>query len=162
MRRLEPGSDLPPLADRDGRRLLVWCRRGRIRVAILGSAVALAAGGAAGCGSDDQSPSASGEAQRSGQQAQGPPQLSASEQERFRRFRDCLSEHDVELPEPGGDRPPGDGGPPPGLESRGSKLQAAMAECARYAPTGGPPGVPSGEPPPEQGSEFGRDGVSLQ
>jgi hypothetical protein len=163
MRRLEPGRDVSPLAHRDGGRLLVWSRRGRIRVAVLGSAVALVAGGAAGCGSGDQSSSASSEAQRSGQQALGPPQLSASERARFRKFRDCLSEHGVELSQPGRDGPPDDGGPPPGLDSGDSKLQSAMAECGQYAPRGGPPvGAPSGEAPPEQGGDPGRDGVALQ
>jgi hypothetical protein len=163
MKRLEPGRDVSYIAQRDGRRLLFWSRRGRIRLAVIGSAVALAAGAAAGCGTSDQNSSASDGEERFGQRALGPPELTASERARFRKFRDCLSEHGVELPEPGRDGARGDGGPPPGLDPGDSELQAAMAECGEYAPQGGPPGgAPPGGDPPRQTGDLGRDGVSVQ
>src|SRR4051794_1061149 len=85
----------------DGARMVLWNRGGRVRLAVIGSALALAAGGVAGCGSADGTPEADAN-QRSASNQQGrsaPPQVSGDEQSRMKKFRDCMKKNGVDVPD---------------------------------------------------------------
>jgi hypothetical protein len=102
-----------------------WVIRIFVIAAILGGVAIVASGG----DSDSQAP------------PQGPDPAAMAQ------FRDCLSKHGVEAPDP-------TQGPPTGAPSQGSapskKMMRAMQACQRYAPQGesfgGAP--PSGVPAP--------------
>jgi hypothetical protein len=126
----------------DGARALVWVRRGRIRWAVLGSSLALAAAGVAGCGSDGDATAANANA-NAGQQGNGAqgsrPNLSSDQKAQLKKFRDCMKQKGVDLPDFGRGGPP-QGGPPAGFDPTSSKFRSAIQKCGQYAPQGGPPG----------------------
>ena len=101
------------------------------------------------CGGDDK------------KQSGGPPGMNGEMRAQFEKFRSCLKEHGVDLPDPGqepqgGDAQgqPGQGRPPqgqpPGINDEDQK---AFAACRKLMPTrpegapGGNGGPPAGGPP---------------
>ena len=77
----------------------------------------------AGCGSNDNSGSASPPAGRGGQ----PPQI---DQQAFERFQQCLEDHGVTLPQ---GRP--QGGQPGERPTFDAKTQEAFSACRQYLPS---------------------------
>ncbi len=141
----------PDLEHPDGARMVVWSRRGRLRLAVLGSSLALAAAGAAGCGVGGDGETANAD-QRSSSNGQGQgarPQPSADQKAQFKKFRDCMKKNGVDLPD--FTNGPPQGGPPAGVDPSSSKFQSAIQACGQYAPQGGGPGAggpPGGGGPP--------------
>jgi hypothetical protein len=117
-----------------------WPHNSRLRTAVLGSTLAIAAVGLAACGSSSAPPAATAGAGQNGR-----PQISSDQQARFKKFRDCMSSHGVKLPDLSKSGPPS-GGPPAGVNPGSSTFQSAIQACRQYAPQmgGGPPG---GSPP---------------
>lgn len=156
-RPLEHGSQ--DLQQPDGAKAIVWSRRGRIRLAVLGSSAVLAAGAVAGCGSgtDTQAANANGPAGQgqNGQSQGGPPQPTSDQREQLKKFRDCMKKNGVDLPDIGSGGPP-QGGPPAGVDPSSSKFRSAIQACAQYRPQGGPPG---GGPPSGSGGTGGPPGM---
>ncbi|HEY1356906.1 MAG TPA: hypothetical protein VGF21_01245 [Thermoleophilaceae bacterium] len=159
----------PDLERRDGSRILVWNRKGRLRLAVVGSSLALAAAGVAGCGTGGDSQVASvggqagpnqqgqapGQGQVPGQGAQGQP--TADQQAQFKKFRDCMKKHGVDLPDFSNGPP--QGGPPSGFDPTSSKFRSAIQACSKYRPQGVGPGSgggpPGGDGPPGVGGPPG-------
>jgi hypothetical protein len=159
MKRARPLDDArDDLKRPDGARTLVWVRRGRIRWAVLGSSLALAAAGVAGCGGDGDATAANAANQQSNQAQGAPPNLSADQRSQLKKRRDCMKKNGVDLPDFERSGPP-QGGPPAGFDPSSSKFRSAIQKCGQYAPQGGPPGAggpPSaGGPPGASGAQGG-------
>jgi hypothetical protein len=152
-RPLDP--DRQDLKQPDEGRMLVWSRKGQIRLAVVGSSAVLAAAAVAGCGGDSE---AAANRESNGGQG-GQPQLPAEQRDRVQKFRDCMEENGVDLPDLS-DGPP-QGGPPPGIDPMSSEFRSAIQECGQLAPRpGGMHGPPGGPPGGKDGPPDGYQGGS--
>jgi hypothetical protein len=115
--------------------------------------LAMVAGALAACGTSGSGQTASAGAQ-AGPGGGGRPQLGADQQAQFAKFRNCMKQHGVDLPDLSRGGPPS-GGPPGGVDPTSSKFRSAIRACRGSAPRMGPPGGFGGAPP---GGFGGRSG----
>src|SRR3954447_18335490 len=142
---------------------LIRSLRGKPRFAVVGSSLAIVAAGVSGCGIGDSSQAAdANQPSASNQQGQGQgqgarPQLSSDQKAQLKKFRDCMKQHGVDVPDFSNGPP--EGGPPAGFDPTSSKFRSAIQACGQYAPQGGPPGGAGGPPggggPPGMGDSQG-------